>query len=318
MLQNNEKIEDLLKNVFYDIKAEAIIADLIENGLKPDNFIAIPKGIFKRRYARDIDSVSSLKLNNTQSILAFKLNRDSLYDALPEGLFHERSANTLTKKEQTSNESKRLKQEEKAARNFFLPFENEILRQRVLLELEERKILSNFSTQLFDDIYPELWNIHKSLNQKYVYKMVLLLHFAHKIAGNLQLTAECLESILEEEVTIKLIRNSERNLPEIENNKREEESCMLGNAEMGVDFVCGEQFVDYGKTMEFSIGPLKNSNVSEYLENGTLSKFLTCFFGYFVPIDFDVDSKIIVAPLEQGFELNEIAGGPVLGFETAI
>ena len=91
MLQKDGNIEELIQNVFYDIKAEAVIADLIENGLKPDEFVAINKGIFKRRYARDIDSINSLKLENTQSISAFNLNRDGLYDSLPEGLFHKKS-----------------------------------------------------------------------------------------------------------------------------------------------------------------------------------------------------------------------------------
>lgn len=317
MLQNNGNIEEMVKNVFYDIKAEAIIADLVENGLNPDDFIAIEKGIFKRRYSRDIDSINTLKLENTQSLLAFYLNRDGLYDSLPEGLFHERSSKNSEEKQQTSKESKRLKQEEKAARNFFLPFENEIIRQRVLLELEERKILSHFSEQLFGDIYPELWNIHQALNRKYVYKMVLLLHFAYKIAGNLQLTEQCLESILEEKVQIELIPNTEVDPSKSEITNEKKQNCKLGHGELGVDFVCGDHYDDFGKTMEFSIGPLKNTKVAEYLENGALAKFLNCFFDYFVPIDFDVNTKIIVDSVEQGFVLNEIEA-PVLGFETAI
>lgn len=320
-MATNDNIIAIVQNIINDIRAEAIIADLVENGIEKDKIIIHPKGTFKRRYSRDIDSIKKVKLENSQELLGIYLHRDGLYDMLPEGLFHERSEKKVGEKDsrlKDSKESKKLKQEEKAARKFFLPFEHEIMHQRVELELEERKILSRFSENLFNEIYPELWDLHKSLHRKYVYKMALLLHFAHKIAGNLQLTARCLESIIDEEVKIKLIRNSERNLTEIKNSKTKKVNCLLGKNELGVDFVCGEQFEDYGKTMEFSIGPLKNTKVSEYLENGVLSKFLTCFFGYFVPVDFDVESKIIVDPFKQGFELNETKGNSILGFETSI
>lgn len=315
---NSDKIPEIIQNILYDIKAEALIADLIENGLKSEDFIAIPKGTFKRRYARDIDSTDEMKFENGQKAVRFFLNRDGLYDSLPEGLFHEKNVKSEKESEKISKESKKLKAEEKAVREFFLPFENEMFYQRVQLELEERNVLSRFSENLFDDIYPEFWNLDKSLNRKYVSRMILLLHFSHRIAGNCNLTAKCLETILDEEVSVEIVRYNNSDKITVGSDKNAEQKCLLGSGELGVDFVSGEKFDDLSKIMEFKIGPLKNSSAVDYLDNGTVSKFLKCFFGYFVPAELDVKSVIIVDELEQNFILTEIGEGPVLGFESAI
>ncbi len=315
---NSDKISVIIQNILFDFKAEVLIGDLIVNGLESEDFITIPKGTFKRRYARDIDSTEEIKFENGQKVVAFYLNRDGLYDSLPEGLFHEKTDRSEKESDKISNESKKLKAEEKAVREFFLPFENEIFFQRVQLELEEREVLSRFNDNLFDDIYPEFWNIDKSLNRKYISRMILLLHFSYRIAGNCALTAKCLESILEEKVTVEIVRNNNSENRKIGRSTNAVQNCLLGTGELGVDFVCGENFDSFGKTMEFTIGPLKNTRVVEYLENGAVSKFLKCFFNYFIPVELDVKTNILVDKLEQNFILSEMKEGSVLGFESAI
>jgi len=315
---NSNKIDEVIQNIFYDIKAEALIADLIENGLEAEQFITIPKGTFKRRYARDIDNTEQLKFENGQKVFGFNLNRDGIYDSLPEGIFHEKKHSSVDESGKISNESKKLKAEEKAARKFFIPFENEIFFQRIQLELEERKVLSRFSENLFDEIYPEFWNLDKTLSRKYISRMVLLLHFTHRIVGNCTLTAKCLETILEEKVKVKIVRNVDFRKGEIESSDLIFTNCTLGGSELGVNFVCGETFNNLGKTMEFNIGPLKNNGVADYLENGDATKFLTCFFNYFIPAELDVKLNILVDLKNRDFILEGKEEGSVLGFESAI
>jgi hypothetical protein len=313
---NSEKISAIIQNIFYDIKAEALIGDLLENGLKTDDFLAINKGTFKRRYARDIDQVKTIEFENGQKVAGIYLNRDGLYDSLPEGLFHDKRDDSIKKESNISEDSKRIKEEEKQVRNFFLPFENEIFSQRIKLELEERNVLSHFSENLFNDIYPEFWNLDRKLNRKYLSRMVLLLHFSHRIAGNPSHTAKCLEYIINEKVTVQIVATDfhEEPVEEIQTNS----NCKLGARELGVDFVCGDNFNKMGKTMEFTIGPLKNTTVDEYLGNGAILKFLNCFYGYFIPVELDVKMNVRVEELEQHFVLGEMNEGPVLGYESAI
>ena len=314
---NRDDILDLVQIIFDDIRAEVVVADLVQNDFSVDDIVCKFKGIFKRRYARDIESIKTTKLKNDHKLLEVHLNRDSIYGSLPEGLFHEPSNKMDADPKNTSKGSKKAKQEEKEARNFFLPFENEIFRQRVQIELEERQLLTHFSEKLFDEIYPEIWDLHEVLPRKYVHRLALLLHFAHKIAGHKELMVKSLEKILEEKVEV-ITKTSSSLSKEINTVSNNEANCVLGNGTLGVNTVSGENFSDNRKTLEFRIGPLKNTKVSDYLSNGPLYTFLECFYDYFVPIDFEVTSNVHIHKSDQGFELKSVNEGLVLGYETAI
>lgn len=313
---NTNNIEQTIRNMTYDIKAEAVIADLIENGLESEEFVVIPIGIFKRRYSYDIAFASKIKFNNGLELLGIRINRDAIYDTLPEGFFHQNTEHSSELKN-VSRESKKLKEEEKAARNFFLPFENEIFSQRTNLELEERKILNRFSENLSDDFSSEFWRLDQSIDQRYLSQMVKFLHISHKIAGNTELTGKCLEAILDEHVTVTKAQNCIP-LKVKHKNSDKNKNGVLGSALLGVDFICGDEFMTMGYSMRFTIGPLRNSGINDYLKNGHILNFLKCFFGYFVPAELDVSTNILISPEKHGFTLEPFGEGAVLGYKTAI
>lgn len=314
-MADHDEIIQVFQSMYEDIRAEAVVAELLENGFSSEDFIVKPKGLFKRRYSRDIDHIGRLDLANFQEVLEVQLNRDGLYDSLPEGLFHKKTGHELDKEQKFSEDSIELKKEENEARQFFLPFENELFFQRVQLELEERSILSRFSEKIFNDIYPELWNLHHSINREYVYRMVLFLHLAHKISGNLSLTAKCLETIIDEQVEV------ERKSSPSDSTKTGDEqfnSLPLGAAKLGVNIVTGHQAGIRQFCVEFKIGPLKAIPPREFLQDAPMSRFLECFYNYFIPVEFDVFTNIIMDNRKQNFELKERGLEPVLGYETAI
>jgi hypothetical protein len=315
-LKPSTNIAQTIKDLSFDLKAEAVIADLVQNGLENDDFVVVPAGTFRRRYSRDIASAGNLELKNGTKILAVNLNRDAIYDNLPEGFFHQNSEQNTGSKN-ISKESKIIKEEEKVARKFFLPFENEIFAQRVSLELEERRILNRFSENLADDFSAGFWRLDQSPDHRYLSQMVKFMHISHKIAGNTGLTENCLSAILRENVTATLQKNC---VPVKANRKNVtgDVSTRLGYAMLGVDFICGSEFTDLGYTMRFDIGPLRNSGINDYLENGPASKFLQCFFGYFIPAETEVSVHVFVAPEEMGFTLEPHGDGAVLGYKTAI
>jgi hypothetical protein len=205
-MENTKDIGQTIHDLKYDIKAEAVIADLLENGLAIEDFVVIPIGIFRRRYSRDIAYTSKIQLNNGSELLGINLNRDAIYDNLPEGFFHQDTEHSNESKN-VSKDSQHLKEEEKAARRFFLPFESEIYSQTINLELEERKILNRFIENLSEDFSSEFWRIDQSIDQKYIERMVKFLHISYKIAGNTKLTEKCLESIINEHVSVTIAEN---------------------------------------------------------------------------------------------------------------
>ncbi|MCK4748767.1 MAG: hypothetical protein KAT15_17055, partial [Bacteroidales bacterium] len=175
-----------------------------ENGQIASDIITVPDGLFKRRFNPDISSAGVRRLNNDQEVIEIHITRDGIYDGLPAGLFHDYSSESATGGQGMARDSKKHRQIEEMARKFFLPFENEIFHQLVELELEERKILNRYNENLFDDIFSGFWKLDGSLPKKYLSRLVLLLHLAHKITGNTEMTARTLEIIIEEKVRVEL------------------------------------------------------------------------------------------------------------------
>ncbi|MCK4748768.1 MAG: type VI secretion system baseplate subunit TssG [Bacteroidales bacterium] len=91
----------------------------------------------------------------------------------------------------------------------------------------------------------------------------------------------------------------------------------LGKSALGIDFVCGRRTCSSAPVMEFTISPLRNTSVEDYLEHGQIHPFLECFFGYFVPVELDVKTTIPANPEYQDFTLDEEVK-PVLGYSTVI
>jgi len=204
--------------------------------------------------------------------------------------------------------------EEKESRTFFLPFENEIFFQKIQLEISERKILKRFSENLFNEIFPEFWNLDRSLPKELVSKLMLFLHYSHKFIGNCDLTAKALEVILNENVSVRLANLASDPDPALQENQY---PSALGSSSLGIDMICGEHSEDLFTIMDFSIGPLKNTRIEDYLENGSISKFLDVFFSFFVPLELIPKTTILGYAAREEFVLSD-KGMSFLGFNTTL
>ena len=145
---------------------------------------------------------------------------------------------------------------------------------------------------------------------------MLILHLANKIAGHFDLTADCLESILDEEVKINII--TRRPKKQDQPTPRVKSKTGLGSEALGVNFICGEYVSDYDPAMEFVIGPLKNSAVEDYLENGSYSRFLSCFYSFFVPVEMEAITTVKASDTKLQFILNEGSSNVILGYNAGI
>ena len=299
-----------------DIKAEVVAASLIENGLDPADIVMIHDGSFRRNYSGDIAYAETIISANDQVSLGIHVSRDGLYDCLPEAVFHEQPREPLVSGHDMAKLSKKQKMEEKEARLFFLPFENEIFTQRIRVESEERKMLCRFSDNLFDEIYPQFWKLDRTLPKKLVSRFVQVLHLAGKIVGRSDLTARVLEVILDEDVRIKV--TTQNLLKNVQAAAGAASSPGLGACSLGNDMICGGYIADNDPVMEFVIGPLKNSAVEDYLENGPCSRFLACFYSYFVPLEMVATTTISFANVRHQFMLGEHGSNVILGYNAGI
>lgn len=296
-----QQVLETIKDFHFDIRAEVLVADLLENGLNLDEIEVALQGALKRPYRKDLLKAT---YDEIWERVRLELSRNGLYDALPEGVFHQ---SFLDNKQQANvslitKEYKRHKSEERDARLFFKPIENEFFTQKVFLELKERSILYKLH-YLFNDFLLEFWKIDRSLPKLFTEKLINLLPIAHRIAGDLDLVASCLEMILATPVSIKSV---------VREKKEYLHPKAMNENVIGIDFIMGQQVKDYYPELDVTIGPVPN--LTDYLKNGTHHKFLQTFFGFFLPVEYEVNTEVLV---EASSEVKEKSYGR-LGYTATI
>ncbi len=306
-------VANTLKSMLADINAEVIVADLIESGFEFEKILVKHDGLFKRNFSKDI---SDVYYDMVKELLTFHISHDSLYDILPDGLFHSIFSDFNT--ENRGLEFERLKTEEKNARKFFIPFDYEFFIQYVKLELTLRKYFKNperfiHNLLLFD----------KNISEKYAVKLNSYLLFVDKIIGNIELTALCLSDILGQEV-----RQSSYYFSDSlgYNNNHIKNQFIKRGAILGDNYICGNTVSEGRDVWEFTILLNENNAIEKYieLENKQISEVLKVFYEYFIPIEIEVRTKLICENTSPFFISAEENQGSVetannyLGFNTVI
>ncbi|MFN8292107.1 MAG: type VI secretion system baseplate subunit TssG [Chitinophagales bacterium] len=292
-----------------DIKAESIFAVLERNGFNSEHFITRNKSTFHRPNGKDIAHVYFDESSKIEDFLSVELNRNGLYDYLPEGLFHQQtdSISRQTKVDEWVKQARHNKVIEDDSRKFFLPVEHEVFLSRLRLEDKEVSILESMQKQDVGNLLFAFWGLKYSRNVKGLNLLVYLLPMLEKIIGNLQLTEACYEIILGEKVRIQ-----KSYLPK--NAIQVAEPFTLNGSFLGQNTVIGNSTPSAFPTLTFTIGPLKRFSLSDYLQKGTLHQTLQLLHSYFVPVEADIEEEIIPNEDEKTFVLGEKNENCRLGF----
>lgn len=295
-----------LSSQVYDIKAEVLANHALQNQVHPDDFVVLPDGRFYREYRNDVYATNKIEDAWLHQLLQLRLSRSGLYDLVPEGLFHQSYNNTKSNSAAELAAQSRLdKKKELAARKFFQPVENSLFRQRVLLEQEEENLLAGMDNGLLNDYFFTFWEFPEALNKTSAMLLVLLLPYAHAIAGDIALMQKCLEILLREKVTIELIAPADCVAPGKDNS--------LGAGQLGNDLVCGQTFSEDYPCLQYNIGPLQQSKPVDYCTDGENDLLLQVFNNYFAPAEADIIINVEVDRSKVLVELNA-AESPILGF----
>jgi hypothetical protein len=298
-----------------DIKAEVLMADLIENGLTDSDFLIYFASLFKRGFSRDILNADQVMLNDTQETLAVYVARDGLYDLLPEGLFHASPESVVSSGKGMASDSRKDRKIEEETRRFFLPFENEFFYQRIQLELNERAILRKLSDSSLDEFFLEFWKLDRSLPEELIVRLSAMLPFVREIAGDFEMTSSCLGVLLDEDVTHTIHYSSG---PDPGSGNGSTSGARLGKAVLGADLITEGYHLESCKTIKFSIGPLKKTGIEPYLKNGEITRFISCFCSFFLPAEMDYEFVVTIPEEYQEFALAGRESGSALGYNTII
>jgi len=311
--KNNKSLEDLvyeIENISYDIRAEVITNELIENNVLTQDEITISNnGQFSRAYRSDILGAKIQDDNyDKYEYLNIELSRDSIYDALPEGFVHSLTENNADKSvRQMIREHKHQKKQEAEARNFFTPFENEIFHYRTKIESVERDFLYKLNGSKPLDFFYDFWGLSHEYPAILVSKFIQLLPYSYKIVGNIDLACQCLSSIIEEQVRFTTVSSKEF--------RDDGQTVKLGENRLGVDFITGNNYMDYSMNLTIKIGPIKNKAYHLYVNDGEIKKFIDCFCEHFFPMEVEVKTVLLMSKETEEFNFNK---QPVLGYTTRI
>ncbi|UII28991.1 hypothetical protein LVD15_11345 [Fulvivirga maritima] len=304
-----KKVYQELLLFYQNLRAEVLVSEALKNSeLDYSDIDIFNKGTFSRSYRTDVIDVNFFSLLETPPKIQLNLARNSLYDLLPEGFFHEKI------KDDDGNDYKKIrrkyKEEEKSARSFFAPIENELFVQKVKIEQKERQLIEEFNN-LDNDFLIRFWGLNAEIPVKYNLRLLKLLPLAYKIAGKEALTALALEKVINENVTItKNFRKHQFNNDTPKNEKR--------NYKLGVDFILGdeEDEVLY-PYYDVEIGPVNNDKIHHFLEGGILAKVTDIFFDFFIPLEVETTLNILNKKDDNEFELND-EHTPMLGLNTRL
>jgi len=263
---------------YHLLKAEALCAELMSNGLAFDDLAVRFIGAFRKSYRNDIEALEPAAGGERR--LTISINRDGLYDNLPEGLFHQtkggRHTSSLTN---MVGEYRRYREEERQARKFFQPLEQELFRYAVQVEEEERKLRFGMLNGNLENEFYRFWNIDNGIPRRPASLLVLIMPWLKQIKGNMQLTAKALSIIVGKPVSAAV------RIMEVFTG--EGASFALGEQEvlLGIDSVCGNSVTEPNVQWVFTLSDMEEDELAQYTPDRPYGKLLRRFEELFIPMD---------------------------------
>lgn len=303
---------ECLNHLPVDLRAEVVLADMLDDGVSLEELIINPVGLFKRPFGRDVSRVEWVEAQHKlQRWLRIDLNRSGLYDLLPEGVFHQPTSNDASaSKESTLREMAIQQEREQKARRFFLPLEQEFFRQRLRIEQQQRTFLFGDAHQLSDDLLAWFWELPHFLTPIQGMRLVSLLPVMFQVAGDLPLMEACFRHVIDERVSLR----REAPTPEW----LWVDTPALGQWQLGADSVFDGWLNDGESALCITVSIDQPDQLPAYLPGGTGQRLVDWLAGYLVPLDTNLRLELDTSALEDTFALTDDDAFGRLNFTTCI
>lgn len=297
-----------------DFKAVTLAAELIEQeSITADNIVILPVGPKKRAYAKEIESISNYtSVYRNRQMLAININREGLYDMLPEGLFHQSPASSVMITEEAMiKDIVTRREEEKQARLFFAPLETELYHIRTVVELYENRLDKKSDYDELVNIFLKEWREFKCFSNQ---QMVILMHVLpviHEQRNNLTFISSVLSIMFDARFTLAYELKSSS----LATGQADQLSTKLGAGILGVNFIAGQVF-EPEEELVITIGPVTASQMLNYLPGTRTAQALEVLLWYFIPLQTTVSTRYVVEPNNQKTVLGFDQENSCLGFTT--
>lgn len=242
-----------------DFKAETVAAGLIESGLDANKILIIRKSGNKRHVSKDIFALENVfSQQDLMEYLYIYTSRSSIYDAIPENVFHQ-PLNTAKKKTQEDvvKEIRRHRQEEFYARRFFQPFEMVVDKLLIDVHLYECKFdKKNFYSSL-KDILSRHSPVLKLMNLGQAVYFIKIIPVLRQTTKDFKLLGQILSIIIDAPVKVEV---REPSIIKVSNPS----TIVDDNWKLGVNSVLGDTLKDGYMDIDIMIGPMEPERIINY------------------------------------------------------
>jgi hypothetical protein len=309
--------ETLIHNeLFTDYKAVAHAADLIEREvIDADRIEIIPLGADKRAFTKDIEqSTVYYSEKRRHDRIRISTNRESLYDMLPEGLFHRPPTGSAGMDEESMIKDIRdRREEEKEARLFFTPFDAEINHVRIMTELYENKLDKKTTYSDLSRIFEFGWDEFNLLNKEQSIIWMHLLPEIQQKRNDINFVSKVLTALFN--LPILLVNATAHIAPE---KIADDLQMQLGSSALGIDTIIGDSFIPENEVYHINIGPTTPQELVKFIPGQQNRAILDMAISYLMPIDAEVTVELLTATELQETLLTAGGESAYLGYTVYI
>ncbi|HEY0175225.1 MAG TPA: type VI secretion system baseplate subunit TssG [Pedobacter sp.] len=295
-----------------DYKAISKAAELIENGdFQSDQISVLPIGARKSAFAKDIGNYSFYySESKRKDCLNIEVNREGLYDMLPEGLFHQPPTGSSGFSEQEMIEDVQLRRaEEKDARKFFMPFEAELNYLRTILELYENRLDKRTSYNDLTRIFGAEWKEFELLDNEQSTIWMHLLPLINEKRNDLNFFGQLLSLLFRVPVEAVLRTESVKLAPITEKMQ-----FKLGSGSLGIDSIIGSSFIADEEEIIISIGPADTDKLIHFMPGTANAYIIDLAVSYLLPVESEVNIKLVADEENRVGALGAESNNSYLGF----
>ncbi|CAM4072091.1 Type VI secretion, VasB, ImpH, VC_A0111 [Pedobacter westerhofensis] len=303
---------NLRNNLDTDYKVITKAAELIESGdFEDDQIVVLPVGGRKSAFAKDLENHSFYYSDSKRKdCLVIELNREGLYDMLPEGLFHQPPTGSSGFSEQEMIEDVQIRRaEEKDARKFFMPFEAELNHLRTILELYENKLDKRTTYNDLTRIFGAEWKEFELLDNEQSIIWMHLLPLISEKRNNLEFLGQLLSSLFKLNVKAALNDANLKRVPIAESMQ-----FVLGAGSLGIDAVIGNSFLTDEEEVIISIGPADTDKLVRFMPGTPAACIIDLAVSYLIPVGNEVSIRLVADTANQLGSLGAESNNSFLGF----
>lgn len=276
-LQNTNTLET-------DFLAEVILAALIEQGVEYGDIQIVRRGEQRASIGKDIDGADLLYKpeNEASDYLKVYVNRRSLFDILPEGLFFDSRQLPVDNIETMVQRVRENRIQEKKIRKFFSLYENEIDQTKVEMQLLERRVDNKNIYPDFAAIFATYWPLVKLLSLPQASLFMRIMPILHRIRGHEKNICKAITLMLG--LPVRIIATT--------NIQPCKQTGKLGTMRIGENFVVGKNYRDGLYDTILIVEEIPRECIPEYLKGGKSRIILDKLIDMLFPADMRVEIRL--------------------------